>query len=419
VAERSSFNPRPKETAEIVANRATACDWRKNNSHFHQLGLPIASSATSSWHFAARGREEVSGDKFPATTFPKDQRRRMSDDRAVQQILIGSEKAGKTYEFDERHDRSRPAQMWFQESIEGLVLFVVFYSQACRWSRCLGCNLPSKMSRDHVGYRSLIAQINHLFSDPEVLQRRDSIRKVIVSNNGSVLDEATFSSTALIYLLAQLNLNLPDVAVLSLETRPEYVDIAELEFISRVLAEGDTPTQLEIAVGFEAFDDDIRNNVFHKGMTLDTFESLVKKMAPYGFHLKCYFMQKPVPGMSDADAVADIQRGIDYLGRIALEHRLPVNLHLNPTYVAGGTVIEHAFREGRYAPPRLRDVAEAARHARNQPVTVFLGLHTEGLALEGGSFIRPGEDDLVAQLELFNRTQDYNILDRICETGRP
>jgi radical SAM enzyme (TIGR01210 family) len=240
---------------------------------------------------------------------------------------------------------------------------------------------------------------------------------MIVSNNGSILDEKTFSSTALIYLIAQLNVNLPDINVLSLETRAEYVDIEELEFISRVLAEADTPTQLEIAIGFEAFDDDIRNDVFQKGMTLDTFESLVRKMAPYGFHLKCYFMQKPIPEMTDADAADDIRQAIDYLARIVHEHGLPVNMHLNPTYVAAGTVLERAFREGRYAPPRLTDVAAAARHARDKPISIFIGLNTEGLALEGGSFIRDGEDDLVAQLEEFNRTQDYDILDRMCEAS--
>ena len=63
------------------------------------------------------------------------------------------------------------------------------------------------------------------------------IRKVIVSNNGSVLDRETFSSTALMYLLAQLNIHLPNLAVLSIETRPEYVEIAELDFMARAIAE--------------------------------------------------------------------------------------------------------------------------------------------------------------------------------------
>jgi radical SAM enzyme (TIGR01210 family) len=341
----------------------------------------------------------------------------MAGDTVASKIVAASRKAGKTYGFDEAHDKCLPAQMWFQQSHEGQILFIVFYSLACRWSRCLGCNLPSKASREHVDYRSLMAQIDHVFGDPEVSARRDSIRKVIVSNNGSILDEATFSSTALIYLLAQLNLNLPQLAVVSIETRPEYVDVAELEFIARVLAEGETPTQLEITLGFEAFDGHVRNGVYHKGLSLEAFERLVQKMAPYGYRLKCYFMQKPVPGISDAEAVTDVQKGIEYLGRIAADSGIAVNMHLNPTYVSSGTMLEQAFREHRYTPPLLRDVAAAAGRARSEPVSVFIGLATEGLAVEGGSPVREGDEDLVEQLEQFNRTQDYDILDRICRAG--
>ena len=163
------------------------------------------------------------------------------------------------------------------------------------------------MSKRHVPFRELMAQVDYVFRDTDVAGRRESIHKVIVSNNGSVLDEVTFSSTALIYLISQLNLHLPDLSVLSIETRPEYVDLAELEFLARVFdAKGDTPTVLEIAVGFEAFDDRIRNDVFRKGLPLEAFEKCVRKIAPYGYHLKCYFMQKPVPGMSDEEAVADV-----------------------------------------------------------------------------------------------------------------
>ncbi|MFH0823824.1 MAG: hypothetical protein V2B18_13830, partial [Pseudomonadota bacterium] len=53
-------------------------------------------------------------------------------------IMRGSAKAGKSYTFNDDHDETLPAQMWFQDSVEGEVLFIVFYSQACRWSRCLG-----------------------------------------------------------------------------------------------------------------------------------------------------------------------------------------------------------------------------------------------------------------------------------------
>lgn len=333
------------------------------------------------------------------------------------QIVAGTIQGQKDYAFDDRHDPAQPAEFWFQESDEGEILFVVFYTQACRWSRCLGCNLPARMSRRHIDFRSLMAQVDWLFDHPEVRARRHSLRKVIVSNNGSVLDEQTFSSTALIYLIAKLNLHLPKLRVLSLETRTEYVDLAELEFIARALREGDTPTQLELAVGFEAFDDRIRNEVFHKGLTLARFEELCRMVAGYGFHLKCYFMQKPVPGLSDADAVEDIQQAVDYLCEQCRRHGCRINLHLNPTYVAFGTALERSFQEGEYTPPRLADVARAALHAEGKPLSVFLGLSDEGLACAGGSFLRPGEEGLVQKMEEFNRTQNHDRLREVLAMG--
>ena len=207
------------------------------------------------------------------------------------QIVKGSKEAHKTYAFNESHDANKPAQMWFQESEDGLVLFIVFYTQACRWSRCRGCNLPSKSSLDHVGYKAIMNQVDSVFADPKVTVRMGDIRKVIVSNNGSILDEQTFSSTALMYLMAKLNVYCPGMTVLTIETRPEYIDLAELEFLSRALKEADSPAKLEIAIGLEAFDDSVRNDFFDKGLDLATFEGMVKKIAPYDFRLKCYLMR--------------------------------------------------------------------------------------------------------------------------------
>jgi radical SAM enzyme (TIGR01210 family) len=312
--------------------------------------------------------------------------------------------------YDNTHDPTVPAQMWFQQSTEGDILFVVFYSQACRWHRCLGCNLPSKMSSHHIGYKELMAQVDHVFADPEVMDRRQKISKVIVSNNGSVLDQETFSSTALMYLLAKLNLNFSNLSVLTLETRPEYVEPVVLEFINRALSEGDTPTNLEIAIGFEAFDTHIRNSIFHKGLRFDAFEKFVKKISPYHHHLKCYFMQKPVPRMTDEEAVEDIRAAIGYLDSVSSEYKLNVNLHLNPTYVAKGTALEEAFRNKKYTPPHLFDVARAVAHGEGKHLSIYVGLSDEGLAVEGGSFIRPGDEQLLSLLERFNQTQDYTLL---------
>lgn len=338
-------------------------------------------------------------------------------------IVKRTKDSNKSYNFDESHNPRLPAEYWFQHTIEGETLFIVFYTQACRYSKCEGCNLPSKMSLQHVDYKHIMKQIHMVFHNILSSEKKKSLKKIIVSNNGSVLDEDTFSTTALIYLIAKINLECPNVEVVTLETRPEYVDMEELEVLARALREGDTPSALEIAIGFEAYDDTIRNDHFKKSMSLKQFEDIVIKMSDVNkrfdakfkhqfkkMRLKTYFMLKPVPEMDETDAVVDIRAAIRYLNNIATEYDIDINMHLNPTYVAVGTELETAFNEGRYTPPQLKTVVTSIIHAADKNITIFVGLNDEDLTIEGGSFIREGDKDLIAALDEFNYTQNYELL---------
>lgn len=302
-----------------------------------------------------------------------------------------------------------PLQWWFQESNEGTVLFIVFYTLACRYGRCVGCNLYMQQSSGPVNCFCIMNQIDHVFKEPQVLERREEVRKVIISNNGSILDEKTFSSTALMYFIAVMGRTLPNAKLLSVETRPEYVDDAELIFLAR--ARQDTFLEnIEIAVGIEAYSRFIRNTLFGKGLDLTHIESLIAKAATYGFSIKCYFMFKPVAGITVEEAVWDIRHAAKYLDGLAKEHHACINMHLNVTYVAKGTELEEAFRKGDYEPPRLSDVVDAILPAEGSRITIFVGLYDEGLTVEGGSFIRPGDDKIISALQAFNKTQNYGIL---------
>lgn len=329
---------------------------------------------------------------------------------ATEQIEENTKTVGKTYGFQDHHARHRPVAHWFQEARDGTTFFLVLYSQACRWSQCLGCNLPSQVTRSHVPFRYLMAQIDFAFDRLLTADQRRRVRRIILSNNGSILDQETFSTTALIYFVAKMNLHCPNVAALALETRAEYVDEAELAILARAMKEGSTPTVLELAIGFEAFDDRIRNDVFRKGLSLETFQRTATMAARHGFHLRVYLMLKPVPNMSDREAVADVVKAMDYLDALARKTSATIIVHLNPTFVARGTPLEEAFRAGRFRPPTLETVRQAALAGEGKQMTLFLGLYDEGLAVEGGSFLRPGDEALAARLDEFNRTQDFGPL---------
>lgn len=242
--------------------------------------------------------------------------------------------------------------------------------------------------------------------------RNLTFKKVIVSNNGSVLDEVTFSSTALTYFIFILGHHLPNTKILSIETRPEYADLKELDFLAHLRKETFLEN-IELTIGVEAWSDYTRNTVFGKGLPLVNIERFIQRVAGYNFLIKTYFMLKPIAGMTDDEAIADIHCAIKWLDTMARMHQAKINLHLNPTYVSRGTKLEHQFLDGQYEPPHLEDVIEAVRPGYDKSISIFVGLSDEGLAVPGGSFIRPGDEELVELLEQFNRTQDYSLLNGI------
>lgn len=319
--------------------------------------------------------------------------------------------AGKTYTFKEEHNPRLPADFWFQNAKEGKVLFVVFYTLACRWAKCLGCNLPSQVSGEYVPFDMINRQIDYVFDYILTPEDKKDLRKIIVSNNGSILDEETFSTTSLFYFIARMNEECPNISVLTLETRPEYVEVSEVELLARAIAEGKTPTELEFAIGFEAFDAKIRNDYYLKGLSLDVFERFAKDVARFKHSLKTYFMLKPVPDLSEEDAVEDLKDAIDYLDTIAVQYDLKINIHINPTYAAKETPLETAFKEGRFVPPKLESAKEVILHGRGKKLSIFVGLDDEGLAVPGGSFLREEEKDLQKKLDLFNQTQNFSLLE--------
>ena len=167
-------------------------------------------------------------------------------------------------------DPTVPLDYWFQHSHEGFLLFVVFYTQKCRWSKCFGCSLHLSSSEDYIDSQLIMQQIDYIFES--ILDNAQKLKKIIVSNNGSVLDEVTFPKQALLYFITKMQYHCPNVSVLTIETRAEYALVSDFESIEQALQEGKQPVTIELAIGVEVFDNKIRNRVYKKGLSNKTFE---------------------------------------------------------------------------------------------------------------------------------------------------
>lgn len=204
--------------------------------------------------------------------------------------------------------------------------------------------------------------------------------------------------------------DLPALQQLSLETRAEYVEDWELRALTEVL--GDT-IQVEVAIGYETHDPDLRNRILGKGLSEGNLRKLMGRLAAHRCALKAYLMLKPHHSLTEEAGVTEAVAGLEHLRGLSLEFDVPVSIHLNPTYIAAGCALTEELVAAGYQPPELRSVLRVARQSIERGMPLYVGLDDEGLALQGGTWRATGldADQAVAAIQAFNRHQDIDRLE--------
>ncbi len=301
------------------------------------------------------------------------------------------------------HPVDRPIQYWTSETVGGTVAFVVYFSPACTYRVCLGCALPDLSSQARIRPYDMIEQTDYVFRQALSEDELDKVRTLVISNNGSVLDEPTFPQSVLLHAIQVAAAKMPRLRRISLETRAEFVTLEQLQSIARVIEmSGSDDLGFELALGVEVFDLDLRNKRMRKGLSNKAIASLAGLLGQTGGWLRCYMMLKSVPGMTDEDAIADIDNARTFFEALAEEHGLDVLLHINPTYAAIGTELERAFKTGAFVPPDLNKMVDYLRRSPTRKVQLHFGLNDEGLATKGGSFINDANAEALKLLQRFN-----------------
>ena len=232
----------------------------------------------------------------------------------------------------------------------------------------------------------------------------DQLAKVSIYTASSSLDQECLPTRSLMYLALRI-CDLPQLRMVSLETRPEYVEDWELKALRHVLGERIT---LEIGIGYETHDPDLRNRVLGKGLTVEALHRLLQLVAANGASLKAYLMLKPHYSLSEEAGVSEAMNGVNELAQLGKQYGVPVAVHLNPTYIARGCRLAGELVAHHFAPPELASVIAVGRAARGLGLNIYAGLDDEGLAVAGGTFRSTGYDRAraVAALQAFNRHQD-------------
>jgi radical SAM enzyme (TIGR01210 family) len=251
-------------------------------------------------------------------------------------------------------------------------LAILFNTKRCRY-QCSFCALPAKSSRSWIPADQVIGQFQYVAD--ELRHSLGVLERVTIANEGSVFDEATFPVEALTEIVGSLRA-LPRVRRIVLETRLEFVRRERIDELRELVDK-----QFNILTGFETHDPRLREEILGKRQTLDSFAGGLDEIAAAGAELTAYVLFKPEPTMTDAEAFAEAEASIDYLHRECASRRIPLQVRLNPLYVAKGTALARRIKTlDHYLPPRLSDVVALGERKRAEGLDVYLGLTSEGLS---------------------------------------
>jgi radical SAM enzyme (TIGR01210 family) len=327
-------------------------------------------------------------------------------------------------------DPTRPILLWYQDTPVGKELFISFYTKKCEWARCSFCSLPSVSSPNSVNPDDILKQAEYAFNSLSETQL-SQIKRLFISNNGSVLNENTFSRSVLDKVCQLGYQKLPNLEIISFETRFNHVNKSILlnylrkfnSYHEHNFSEGlrkiPLPVQLQISGGYETQDPYIRNYVLCKGYPERLIQHFFQICQEVYSHtsipilLDENVLLKPAPGISNQEAIQECFQTLNHLNSLGIRFNVPVSARINPTFVSQGSYLHKKFLENNYSPPKMEDIASVLSlcHKNKLKIPIFIGLNEESLETAGGSFNKGTTSDTLFYklFQKFNATQDYNI----------
>ena len=258
-------------------------------------------------------------------------------------------------------------------------LLIIFKTKRCRYN-CNFCSLSTLSSSSWVSESEILSQFEYVIV--ELKHSLSVLDRITISNNGSVLDGKTMSPATLVKI-AKCIKEIRRIHTMVLESRLEFFDNLIMEKIRAV----NPRLSINILAGFETLNTFIRDDILDKKESIKTFEKGLDKVAESGVDLTAFVLYKPSHLMSDSDAYLEAEDSIEYLVKNCNERGIDLTIRLNPMFAAKGSKwAKIAFETPGYQPPRLSDVLELAQAKLREGIPVYIGLSTENLDLDKGSY---------------------------------
>lgn len=204
------------------------------------------------------------------------------------------------------------------------------------------------------------------------------IGRIDLLTAGSFFNDVELSRASRDYLFSEVS-KLPVQSVL-VESRAEYVTPEELKSAQALLRGNQT---IEVGIGLETSNDQLRNEVIGKGLSRESFEKFVEICAKAHCRVLTYILVKP-PTLSEAEAIEDAVESAAYAYSIANRFNASLRVAFKPMFIARGSELEQLYLKGTYKLPKLWTTIEIIRRTVKLPMyqsnSIFIGMFDEDLS---------------------------------------
>lgn len=228
--------------------------------------------------------------------------------------------------------------------------FIILPTRPCSWLRksggCFECgysNLSNKDNEDE--------QILNLFDECLKLLENVPHKMVAVGTSGSFLDAQELSKDTQDDILKKVS-SLPDIKIIGIESRPEYVTCDRVMEICEIVY----PKKITLGMGLESSNDLIREFCINKGLKTKTFLKALNIITQHNNISALAYVLLGKPFLSKAIDIMDTVNTINFCSNIGFD-----KIILMATSLRQNTLTKLLYEIGEYTPPSPRMTIEVLK----------------------------------------------------------
>lgn len=272
---------------------------------------------------------------------------------------------------------------------------MILPTRGCSWGLSSGCSMCGYVY-DSQGKQADEKEILDQFG--KALMKFKDVKYLKIFNSGSFFDSNELSERSIELIFERINET--KINKVQVESRPEFLNEDVLKKARDIL-----DAQLEVGIGLETTNDDVRINCINKGFLLEDFKIALKNCKKNNIDVKAYLLIKP-PFLNEKEAIKDaINSGIE------AEKLGADRISYNPINIQKGTLVELLWRRGEYRAPWLWSVVEVIKEVSKQVEIPVLSHPTAAGRKRGAHNCGECDAKVYGSIVGFSITQDPGYLE--------